>query len=90
MACVFKLTLSHHRMMVFEYFPCSVPHRDPIVVGKPSAFAMEYVSRQFGVQMGDICVIGDRSASTRPLFFIAYIAIPCVNIEQQDERKMLG
>ncbi|KAI3988122.1 hypothetical protein MKX01_011911 [Papaver californicum] len=34
--------------------------REPIVVGKPSTFMMDYVSEKFGIQKSQICMVGDR------------------------------
>ena len=34
--------------------------RDPIVVGKPAEFMLANIAAQFGLQRGQICMVGDR------------------------------
>ncbi|KAF7847280.1 hypothetical protein BT93_L3126 [Corymbia citriodora subsp. variegata] len=34
--------------------------REPVVVGKPSTFMMDYLSNKFGIQKSQICMVGDR------------------------------
>lgn len=34
--------------------------KDPMVVGKPSTFMMDYVSKKFGITKSQICMVGDR------------------------------
>ncbi|XP_042483613.1 phosphoglycolate phosphatase 1A, chloroplastic-like isoform X2 [Macadamia integrifolia] len=34
--------------------------REPLVVGKPSTFMMDYVSNKFGISKSQICMVGDR------------------------------
>ncbi|KAF7142326.1 hypothetical protein RHSIM_Rhsim05G0164500 [Rhododendron simsii] len=34
--------------------------REPLVVGKPSTFMMEYLANKFGIQKSQICMVGDR------------------------------
>lgn len=34
--------------------------RDPIVVGKPAPFMLDYISRKFGVRPDQMCMVGDR------------------------------
>lgn len=34
--------------------------KDPIVVGKPSTFMMDYVSKKFQISKSQICMVGDR------------------------------
>ncbi|XP_073040320.1 phosphoglycolate phosphatase 1A, chloroplastic-like [Primulina eburnea] len=34
--------------------------REPLVVGKPSTFMMDYLSNEFGITKSQICMVGDR------------------------------
>ncbi|XP_060184324.1 phosphoglycolate phosphatase 1A, chloroplastic-like [Lycium barbarum] len=34
--------------------------REPLVVGKPSTFMMDYVANEFNIQKSQICMVGDR------------------------------
>uniref|UniRef100_A0A803PZ68 phosphoglycolate phosphatase n=1 Tax=Cannabis sativa TaxID=3483 RepID=A0A803PZ68_CANSA len=34
--------------------------REPLVVGKPSTFMMDYLANEFGIQKSQICMVGDR------------------------------
>ncbi|GAY60960.1 hypothetical protein CUMW_206120 [Citrus unshiu] len=34
--------------------------REPLVVGKPSTFMMDYLANKFGIQKSQICMVGDR------------------------------
>ncbi|VYS68429.1 unnamed protein product [Arabidopsis thaliana] len=34
--------------------------REPLVVGKPSTFMMDYLADKFGIQKSQICMVGDR------------------------------
>jgi phosphoglycolate phosphatase len=34
--------------------------RDPIVVGKPAAFMLDYISKKFNVRPDQMCMVGDR------------------------------
>ncbi|KAM7494419.1 hypothetical protein LguiB_029028 [Lonicera macranthoides] len=34
--------------------------REPVVVGKPSTFMMDYVAKEFGILKSQICMVGDR------------------------------
>ncbi|KAI5428364.1 phosphoglycolate phosphatase 1A, chloroplastic [Lathyrus oleraceus] len=34
--------------------------REPLVVGKPSTFMMDYVANKFGISKSQICMVGDR------------------------------
>ena len=33
---------------------------DPVVVGKPAPFMLDYISRKFGVRPDQMCMVGDR------------------------------
>ncbi|XXG89238.1 hypothetical protein AAC387_Pa12g1289 [Persea americana] len=39
---------------------CGSTQREPIVVGKPSTFMMDYLSNKFGILKSQICMVGDR------------------------------
>ncbi|KMZ69714.1 hypothetical protein ZOSMA_208G00050 [Zostera marina] len=34
--------------------------REPLVVGKPSTFMMDYLAKEFGILKSQICMVGDR------------------------------
>jgi phosphoglycolate phosphatase len=34
--------------------------REPLVVGKPSTFMMDYLANKFGILKSQICMVGDR------------------------------
>jgi len=34
--------------------------RDPIVVGKPAAFMLDYIANKFEIRKDQICMVGDR------------------------------
>ncbi|CAL9007808.1 unnamed protein product [Prunus brigantina] len=34
--------------------------REPLVVGKPSTFMMDYLANEFGILKSQICMVGDR------------------------------
>ncbi|XP_028086184.1 phosphoglycolate phosphatase 1B, chloroplastic-like [Camellia sinensis] len=39
---------------------CGSTQREPLVVGKPSTFMMDYLANKFGIQKSQICMVGDR------------------------------
>lgn len=39
---------------------CGSTQQEPIVVGKPSTFMMDYLSNKFGILKSQICMVGDR------------------------------
>lgn len=39
---------------------CGSTQREPLVVGKPSTFMMDYVASEFGILKSQICMVGDR------------------------------
>ncbi|XP_022987474.1 phosphoglycolate phosphatase 1B, chloroplastic-like [Cucurbita maxima] len=39
---------------------CGSTQREPLVVGKPSTFMMDYLANKFGIEKSQICMVGDR------------------------------
>ncbi|GFZ14343.1 2-phosphoglycolate phosphatase 1 [Actinidia rufa] len=39
---------------------CGSTQREPLVVGKPSTFMMDYLANKFGILKSQICMVGDR------------------------------
>ncbi|XP_078432936.1 phosphoglycolate phosphatase 1A, chloroplastic-like [Wolffia australiana] len=39
---------------------CGSTQKEPIVVGKPSTFMMDYLANKFGITKSQICMVGDR------------------------------